>query len=124
MKKKFGLTMQHAYKGLIKTVTLLRAHPVYFSCRFSRLCVAFCESAWSCMAFLWSCIAFYGFCYDLLWYFMVFYGSSMVLYDLLWQIIYLFGPLSFFSRGHRSKFIWSCSTQDLTILYIMCVQYL
>ena len=28
MKKKIGLTIQHAYKGLLKTVTLLRADPV------------------------------------------------------------------------------------------------
>ena len=26
--KNWGLTMQHAFKGLLKTVTLLRAHPV------------------------------------------------------------------------------------------------
>ena len=31
-----------------------------FSCRFSGLCVAFCELAWSCMTFLWSYMAFYG----------------------------------------------------------------
>ena len=50
---------------------------LYFSCRFSRLCVAFCEISWSCMAFLWSCIAFYGFfmvLYGILWLFMVLYG--------------------------------------------------
>jgi hypothetical protein len=28
MKKNFGLTMQHAHKGLLKTVTLLLVHPV------------------------------------------------------------------------------------------------
>ena len=56
---------------------------LYFSCRFSQLCVAVCELAWSCMAFLWSCIAFYSFYYGLVWHFMVLYGQSMVIYVLL-----------------------------------------
>ena len=37
----------------------------YFSCRFSRLSVAFWELAGSCMAFLWSFIALYGSYYGL-----------------------------------------------------------
>ena len=77
---------------------------LYFSCRFSRLFVAFCELAWSCMAFLWSCIAFYGFYYELVW---PFYGPIwpfMANYIFDWNCIVL-------SRGHRSKFICSCFLQ-------------
>ena len=58
---------------------------LYFSCRFSRLSVAFCELAWPCMAFLWSFIVFYGF----LWFGWPFFG-------LLLQIIYLIGLVLFF----------------------------
>ena len=54
---------------------------LHFSFRFSRLFVAFCELAWSCMAFLWSCIASYGFlwsCMAVLWSFMAFYGKFSI----------------------------------------------
>ena len=99
-----------------------------FSCRFSRICVAF----------LWSCIAFYGFYYGLTWPYMVLYGRSMVLYafygllwsfvafmafyGFLWPFMAMYGLLwlfmaflwpfmaflwqnIIFSHGHRSKFI-------------------
>ena len=52
-------------------------------CGLIHLSMALCDLVCSCMAFLWFSIAFYG---------------------LLWQNIV-------FSRGHRSKFIWSCFYQ-------------
>ena len=60
------------------------------------LCMALCDLVWPCTAFftlngvLWSYMVLYG----LLW-------SFMVKYRFYWTYI-------IFSRGHRSKFIWSC----------------
>ena len=65
--------------------------------------MAFYGLLWSCMALhglVWPCMALYG----LAWPCMALYGlvwPSLAFYGLLWQNIV-------FSRGHRSKFIWSC----------------
>ena len=93
------------------------------------------------MTFLWSCIAFYGFYYDLVWHFMAFYGilwHFMAFYGILWLFIVLYGRSMVlygrsmanylfdwtciaFSRGHRSKFIWSCLHKIEFILF--CKSY-
>ena len=56
---------------------------LYFSCRFSWLCLAFCELAWFCILrlLLGSCMAFYGFlwsCMAVLWSFLVFDGQLSI----------------------------------------------
>ena len=66
------------------------------------------------MAFLWSCIAFYGFYYDIVvvWHFMAFYSLVWPFFGPIWPFManYLLDwtCIVFFSRGHRSKLIWSC----------------
>ena len=65
-----------------------------FFCRISQPFVAFCKVAWSCKVIygpMWPFMILYG----LLWPFMAKYRSD---YNCI-----------IFSRGHRSKFIWSCS---------------
>ena len=49
--------------------------------------------------------------YVLVWPCMAMHGLFMVLYDLLWQNIV-------FSRGHRSKFIWSCFWSSIKLWHI------
>ena len=54
--------------------------------------------------FMWPCMVSYGLFY-LIW-------RPMVLYGLLWSFMvkyWFFWTCIVFSRGHRSKFIWSCS---------------
>ena len=81
-------------------------------------CMAFCYLVWSCcfsrpwpcMAsfdLAWHCVTSCGFvrpCVAFLWY-------HMALYGLLWQNIV-------FSRGHRSKFIWSCSHKCSNVIWM------
>ena len=46
---------------------------------------------------------------------MVLYGLVWPFYGILWQNIV-------FSRGHRSKFIWSCSVRACSILFFLFFQ--
>ena len=49
--------------------------------------------------------------FSLVWPCLVLYGLFMAIYGLLW-------PNIVFSRGHRSKFIWSCSSCLISCLVI------
>ena len=81
---------------------------VYFFLLFSRQCVAFCDLAMSCMAFS-----------GIVCPFIVFYVHFMVLYafyGLAWRWMckyWFYSACIVFSRGHRSKFIWSCYAYSL-----------
>ena len=83
--------------------------PAMTICGLIRISMASCVLVWPCMALYglaWPCMALYG----LVWPCMTLYGlvwPSLAFYGLLWQNIV-------FSRGHRSKFIWSClQSKDL-----------
>ena len=68
----------------------------------------------------WACIAFYGFYYGLVGHFMAFYGLLWPFYGPPWPFManYLFDwTYVVFSRGHRSKLIWSCFFLYLTFQY-------
>ena len=65
--------------------------------------MALCGLLWPCLAFSGNVWPYVALC-DLVWScmaFMVLYSISMASYGRLWQNIV-------FSRGHWSKFIWSC----------------
>ena len=91
----------------------------------SFVCVTYCSLVWSLLPFhsnLWPFMAFYGF----LWVFMVFYGLLWPFMDFIAYHVLLCpfnGPLFpnivLFSRGHRSKLIFSgsfCSTFSNVII--------
>ena len=66
---------------------------------------------------LWSFMILYG----ISWYCMTFKWSCNVLFGLVWLFSRLVLPFYvFLSRGHRSKFIWSCSKRDFDFQFHFC----